>query len=208
MLEKIANRREASRFLLRDKSKSSLAKAFEMMGELNKIEEPHDGKINRWRVGITTETQLIVDIDNSDQKNVEGILQQLHILFPGDGFVVIKTVHGESYHTQLIGTDSRKDNFVRKHLGVLNKNLSTNPYEGVSYREQLLKFLNEFRKNNPTSQKGLFNSELLKSGLINPVGDFDFQYNVIAIEKERSTIRLTPKTKEDKWEVWKLDNYK
>lgn len=192
-------KKEPTRIVIKGgKDKNKLMKAFEMSEELNNIEEK-----GTWRVGITTYSQLIIDIDNQNQENLKHIIQELEILFDDEDFTVIKTCHenSEQFGYQIIGNEKSKSSFVYKHLKVLNFRLNRNFEEITNFKTWLETFLNEFREKYPNPKKNQFNEELLKSGLINPIGDFDYLYNVLAAINGKVSIRLTPKTPKDKWEV-------
>lgn len=188
---------------MKDGSKESMAKAYAMMRELNDIEFPENGKINRWRVGKTTETQLIIDIDNQSQENLYSIYKNLKLLFPDEAFTVVKTSHNnpEKFGFQIIGNNKSKADFVYKHLKVLKTDLIKDHDPVYIFLHELEKFLTEFRKLNPEPRKNQFNEELIKSGLIKPIGDIDYLYNVLAALNGKVSIRLTKKEESDRWEV-------
>ena len=201
-IENIANRKEASRFMLRGgKTEQKKAKAIQMMNELNTLEEPYerDGKKYKivQRMGITTERQLIIDIDNHDEANLAGVEGSLQFCFPGEEYLKIKTLNG----CQIIFKSAEKFSFKYKHLKVLNVTLDRNHDAIFQFEKDLTTFLEKFRKKYPKPPKGLFNIQLRASGLINPVGDIDYLYNVLAVVVGHSTIRISPKKEGDKWEV-------
>lgn len=200
--KELIKNKEATRFMLPDKSQNSFMKAFEMSGELNKLEVPENGKIMKWRVGITTDTQLVVDIDNHDEANFKNVLWNLKTIFPDDKFIAWNTLHGEAkHHYQIVSKEKSKADFIFKHLKVLDMKLEREYFEMRAFKNALINRLNDYRENRDKSKPWQFNNVLRESGLINPVGDIDFSYNVIAVEKERSSIRLTNKTDADRWEV-------
>ncbi len=195
MNEEVNKGKEITRYHLKtEKSKNSLGKAFEWMQELNKMEKPFqkDGKlyIHHWRIGITTPSNLILDIDNHDERNLKLTLDNLKILFPYDVFVTLKTLNG----FQIIDTIEDKASFQFKNLKVLNKDLSNDPEKAIAYREQLVELFDKGED---------FNVDFKKSALFNPVGSFDYLYNALGTINGYYSLRLTKKRKEDKWEVIK-----
>lgn len=198
-LKEIANKKEPTRIILKGgKTPGRMVKAYEMMDELNKIEQPYlkngKQKILRHRVGLTTDCQLIIDIDNHNETALKGIIEVLVFFFP-DEYVTVKTLNGY----QIISKTKEKSSFEWKNIKILNTKIEREHDAIYKYKEKLIKFLADYRVANPNPPKTLFNEKLKASGLINPIGDFDFLYNVLGILNGHYSIRLTPKVQNDKW---------
>lgn len=194
MSEEINKGKEITRYHLKtEKSKNTLGKAYQWMQELNKMEKPFlkDGKLKilHWRVGITTPSNLILDIDNHDEKNLRKVIDNLFELFPNDEFSVFQTLNGY----QIIDKVEDKISFQFKNLRVLNKNLPIgDPEKVIAYREHLIELFDSGED---------FNEDFKKSSLFNPIGTFDYLYNCLGVINGYYSLRLTKKRKDDKWEV-------
>ncbi len=188
--------KEITRYHLKTaKSQNSLGKAREWTQELQKMERPYqkDGKwyIKHWRIGITTPSNLVIDIDNHNENELKTIQENLKILFPKDDFVTLKTLNGY----QIIDKAADKVSFQFKNLKVLNKDLNNNdPEKVISYREQLIELFDNGED---------FNEDFSKSELFNPIGTFDYLYNCLGVMNGYYSLRLTKKSKNDNWEVIK-----
>lgn len=197
--KELANRKEPTRFIIKGgKNPNNLCKAFEMMQELNKIEQPYekDGKkkIIKHRVGLTTDSQLIIDIDNHDLIHETRLVNRLKELFPGE-YLEVRTLNG----FQIISKEKSKSSYEYKNLKVLRQDLPQEYNAITGLRNALEKFLQQFRDEYPNPPKNLFNEHLKDSGLINPVGEFDYLYNVLAAINGHASIRITEKKEGDKW---------
>lgn len=178
-----------------DKRKLQLSKAVEMIKELQPLEQIENGQKAEWRIGKTTESILIVDIDNHDEKNLARVLANLHSLF-NERYTTIKTLHGY----QIIGTERSRADFEYKNLCVLDVDIERYHYVMQEYKEKLLSYLESFR-NSGIPIKGNFNKAFEETDFCNPIGEIDYLYNILGIEKGFYTIRLTKKSKNDKWEM-------
>ncbi len=206
--EEIANKNEQTRIhlnkgvdmntLTREQRIPCLLKAMEQRKEYQELEKPYKIKglryKNQWLIGKTTDSILIIDIDNHDENSLKNIRKALTELFPSERFITFKTFHGY----QIFSTDKSKADFEYKNLKVLNVDLKREYEDIQKYKKELLEYLNNFRKSD-IPLKGNFDNYFEKTMLCrNAIGSMDYLFNILGIEKGFYTIRLTRKGNNDK----------
>lgn len=153
-----------------------------------------------WRVGKNTSQQLIVETDTHDSGNLKSLVSNLETLF-GYKFNIAKTKHG--YH--IIGsfkylTLGQWDN---ANCQVLKNTITLHDYQ--DYKSKVLELDTQLRNQLYSSDyKKLFTDAMKFNGLLDCVGEFDVLYTVLSLKYGKSTLRISKKSKDDKYEEVKL----
>lgn len=175
--------------------------AFKMMHEANENmqyrEAGYDKDGNKLfifsyhRVGKSTNEQLLIESDNGNEDNAKRLKAQYESKF-GYKFYLNKSLHG--YH--LIGSYlyEQIDDWLYDNVRILNDTVERKDLK--SYLEKLDKFDKEIKGKNLD-----FTEEFKKSGLFNASGDFDVSYTLISIRHKNSTLRISKKEPDDKYEL-------
>ena len=145
-----------------------------------------------WRVGLTQNKVLIIDIDGQNKENLDKVKEFYENLLACK-FTVVKSNKGfwlisnKEYHNVY--------RWKLDHCRVLYPTLHYNQYEEYVKGLELLDF----------DEKGTFKKisvdDFKKSHFYKGVGDFDVMFTLLSIKRERSTIRISKKRKDDKIEV-------
>lgn len=150
-----------------------------------------------YRLGYTQSNTLIIDIDGKDKINLIRV-KDFYESVLNCKFTVIGTKNG-----YWLFSDKKYEylrDWLYDHCRVLSPNLKYEDFE--SYKEELLMldegFGGKFERATPEVIK--------KSGLYGaPEGiNFDVAFTFLSIKRQRSTIRITKKSKDDKIELVKL----
>ena len=165
---------------------------------------------NIWRTGKNTRQQLIVETDNTDKENLTLIVGHLNRLF-GYKFNALKTAHG--YHIigeHLYPVEELNHKLIPSpqwyfaNCCVLNNAMAHSKTDFRQYEpfmEKIFKMDTELREYQGCSDyKTLFTDAMKKSGLLDCVGDFDILYTVLSLKYGKSTLRISKKHKDDKYE--------
>ncbi len=149
-----------------------------------------------WRVGKNTDKQVIVEIDFHDEFNLALVKAHLEQLL-NTKFNCVKTSRG--YH--LISKKLfDKNDWIYAHAKVLNPELKREYLQ--DYIKALVAFDAQLREQNRTNvYKKEFEKEIKKSGLFFGVGKFDVLYTYLSIKYEKSTLRISKKHENDKYEL-------
>jgi hypothetical protein len=147
-----------------------------------------------YRLGYTQNKVLIIDIDGKDMDNIFNIKQYYEGVL-NCKFTTIATKNGYWIFSDKKYNDL--DSWVFDHCKVLHPQLKRADFH--SYKEQLLKLdenkQGDFKRATPEIIKasGLYHAPKVLS--------FDIAFTFLSIKRERSTIRYTKKSKDDKIEV-------
>ena len=147
-----------------------------------------------WRVGYTTSSRHIIDIDGKDLYNAKQVKNYYEPLL-GQKYTMIRTNGG----FWLIGdkTYQSKEDFVYDHCRVLNPSLER---AGI---KQYIKSLNSLDKKEEDEFKRASAEDIKKSNLYYGFGNFDVTFTFLSIKRGRSTLRITSKRKGDSIEIIK-----
>jgi hypothetical protein len=147
-----------------------------------------------YRLGYTQNKVLIIDVDGKDEGNLRRVRWYYQDLLQCK-FTPIRTGNGYWLFSDKKYNDL--DSWVFDHCRILNPQLKRADFH--SYKEQLLKLdgnkQGDFKRATP---------EIIKvSGLyhVPKILYFDIAFTFLSIKRERSTIRYTKKSKDDKIEV-------
>lgn len=143
-------------------------------------------ELMEYRVGITTNTRLIIDIDGNDFVNMH-IVRDFYSETLRTDFITIKTGGG----FWLISSKEYSDvnEWLYDNCRILNPTLQFN--KTAEYIEKL-KSLDTFDKKNT-----LYDS-IKSSDLYNGVGSFDVIFTFINIKRKIATLRISKKRKDDR----------
>lgn len=181
-----------------DMEKSKM-NAFRIANDMNSKEIIYEenGKKYKdvWRVGKTTNSQIIIETDNSSQDNAIVVRNNLQVLMMYK-FSMIKTLHG--YH--FIGSYQHNPaQWIILNCRILNSGIRSDNYQ--AYIDQLKQFdLNLMEA--PKLRTSEIYKAWLRSGLIQvEIGDIDILYTKISILSGMSTLRISKKIENDKYEL-------
>ena len=165
---------------------------FQIASERDRLEHPEKkgDKIvkTHWRVGITFSNRLVIDIDGHDEKNLKLVSIFYSTLFH-DTCTIFKTLHG--YWIIFSKKYENKEDWIFDNCRVLYPELSVSDFSAYLFR--LLSLEGDKLNWKPVLSIDFAAKPLLFQG----IGNFDIAFTRLSIKRERHTLRLSKKEKDD-----------
>jgi len=145
-----------------------------------------------WRVGLTQNKVLIIDIDGQNKENLNKVKSFYEPLL-NCKFTVVKSNKG--YWLISDKKYESVDSWKLDHCKVLYPSIQHYNYNEYVKGLELLDF------DGKGNFKKISVDDFKKSHYFKGVGDYDIMFTLLSIKRERSTIRISKKRKDDKIEV-------
>lgn len=160
--------------------------------DLERLKQKGDKIIKtKWRVGVTFSNRLVIDIDNHDEMNCKRIIWFYSRLLE-ESFYKVKTNHG--YWLILRKKYESIEDWKYDNCMILMPSLQ---------RCDMGRYLQDIGQLDYTNKifKPVSSLAFSRTSYFQGVGNFDIAFTRLSLKRERSTLRISKKSKDDNIEV-------